>query len=216
VIQTGSWAMNPDTGRLSWSPEMYPINGFDPSEGQPTFPMVMERIHPEDRADIDTRIQHAVREGSGFEGEYRIVMPEGGTKRLRYLGHPIALAPGKPKEYVGTTVDVTSEETAQGRVSALLDEMRALVAWMTLAVYRAEELARMPHGPDASQSMITPREREVVRLIAEANTSKQIASRMGIGVKTVESHRTNIMRKLQLHSATELVRYAIRNGIAQV
>jgi len=216
VIQTGSWAMNPDTGGISWSPEMYRINGFDPSEGPPTYPMVMARVHPEDRAELDTRIKHAVREGSGFEGELRIIMPEGGMKRLRYLGHPIALAPGKPKEYVGTVVDVTSGEATEARLIALLDEMRALVAWMTLAVYRAEELARTQHVSDASQSLITPREREVVRLIAEANTSKQIASRMGIGVKTVESHRTNIMRKLQLHSATELVRYAIRNGIARV
>jgi len=208
--------LNPDTGELSWSRAMYRIVGFDPNEGQPTGPMVMARIHPDDRANVQTLIQDAVREGNEFEGEYRLLMPEGGMKRLRYVGHPIALAPGKPKEYVGTVVEVTSEESARTRVSALLDEMRALVAWMMLAVYRAEELARPQHVSDASQSLITPREREVVRLIAEANTSKQIASRMGIGVKTVESHRTNIMRKLQLHSATELVRYAIRNGIAQV
>jgi DNA-binding CsgD family transcriptional regulator len=178
--------------------------------------MVMARIHPDDRAQVQTRVQDAVREGNEFEGEYRLLMPEGGMKRLRYVGHPIAPAAGKPKEYVGTVLDVTAAETADARANALLDEMRALVAWMMLAVHRAEELARPQHVSDASQSLITRREREVVQLITEANTSKQIASRMGIGVKTVESHRTNIMRKLQLHSVTELVLYALRNGIVRL
>lgn len=193
---------------------MYRIIGFDPNEGPPTRPMVMARIHPEDRADVETCIQDAFRKGSGFEGEYRIFMPEGGMKRLRYVGHPLAPDGGKPKEYVGTIIDVTSEGAAEARVTALLDEMRALVAWMMLAVYRAEDLTNS-HGSDVSLSLITPRERQVVQLVAEANTSKQVASLMGIGVKTVESHRTNIMRKLQLHSVTELVRYAIRNGIVR-
>ena len=206
--------MNPDTGGISWSREMYGIVGFDPNEGQPTYPMVMARIHPDDRAQVETRVQDAVREGNEFEGEYRICMPEGGMKRLHYIGHPIAAADGKPKEYVGTVIDVTSEDLAEARVTALLDEMRALVAWMMLAAYRADELTDS-HGSDGSLSLITPRERQVVQLVAEANTSKQVASLMGICVKTVESHRTNIMRKLQLHSVTELVRFAIRNGIVR-
>jgi DNA-binding NarL/FixJ family response regulator len=62
---------------------------------------------------------------------------------------------------------------------------------------------------------LTPREREVLQLIAEAKGNKEIAATLGISVKTVEAHRNNIMVKLNLHSVSELVLYALRNRIVQ-
>ena len=63
---------------------------------------------------------------------------------------------------------------------------------------------------------LTPREREILQLIAEGKATKQVADLLGISVKTADTHRTNLMRKLKLHSTAELVRYAIRNQISQV
>jgi two-component system response regulator NreC len=63
--------------------------------------------------------------------------------------------------------------------------------------------------------LLTPREREVVQLIAEGKTTKGIAEVLGISVKTVESHRANIMEKLDIHDIAGLVRYAIRRGLIQ-
>jgi len=63
--------------------------------------------------------------------------------------------------------------------------------------------------------VLTPRERQIVRLIAEGRSSKEIAHRLQISVKTVDTHRSNLMRKLQLHSASKLVRYAIRNKLIE-
>ncbi|MGH9327039.1 MAG: response regulator [Terriglobia bacterium] len=62
---------------------------------------------------------------------------------------------------------------------------------------------------------LTRREREVLQLIAEGETSKEVASSLNISVKTVETHRTNIMQKLNLHCVTDLTRYAIRNRIVE-
>jgi DNA-binding NarL/FixJ family response regulator len=62
---------------------------------------------------------------------------------------------------------------------------------------------------------LTPRERETVQLIAEGKSNKEIAALFGISVKTVETHRATIMRKLRLDSVAALVKYAIRNGIVQ-
>lgn len=62
---------------------------------------------------------------------------------------------------------------------------------------------------------LTTREREVVQLLAEGKTSKEVASALGISVKTAETHGANIMRKLELHSVSELVRYAIKNQIIE-
>jgi DNA-binding NarL/FixJ family response regulator len=70
--------------------------------------------------------------------------------------------------------------------------------------------------PEIPQDRLTPREREVVQLLAEGKTTKEVASALGMSVKTAETHRANIMRKLNLHSVSQLVLYAVRNNIVQV
>jgi len=69
-------------------------------------------------------------------------------------------------------------------------------------------------SPDP-ESPLTPREREVVQLLAEGKSSKEVAAVLGISVKTAETHRINLMRKLDCHSVAEVVRYAVRNLIAE-
>jgi DNA-binding NarL/FixJ family response regulator len=71
------------------------------------------------------------------------------------------------------------------------------------------------HAVEDPSRRMTSRERQIVQLVAEARSTKEVASHLGISVKTVEAHRTNVMRKLRLRSVSELVRYAIRNGIIQ-
>jgi DNA-binding NarL/FixJ family response regulator len=63
---------------------------------------------------------------------------------------------------------------------------------------------------------LSTREREVVRLVSEGKTSREIASLLGVTVKTAESHRSNVMLKLRVHSTVELVMFALRNGIVPI
>jgi DNA-binding NarL/FixJ family response regulator len=63
---------------------------------------------------------------------------------------------------------------------------------------------------------LTPREREVIQLVAEGRTTKEVATALSLSVKTAETHRTNLMRKLDLHSIADLTVYAVRNGIVQI
>jgi len=67
----------------------------------------------------------------------------------------------------------------------------------------------------AAQTVLTSRERGVIQLIAEGHSNKQVADILNISVKTVETHRATVMRKLNLSSAAELVRYAVRNKIVE-
>jgi DNA-binding NarL/FixJ family response regulator len=69
--------------------------------------------------------------------------------------------------------------------------------------------------PELVSQRLTSREREIVQLLAEGKSSKEVASSLGISVKTAETHRANVMRKLELHSVSELVRYAVRNQIIE-
>jgi DNA-binding NarL/FixJ family response regulator len=73
-------------------------------------------------------------------------------------------------------------------------------------------------NPDSnlSRSVLTPREREVIQLLAEGKTTKEVATTLNLSVKTAETHRTNLMRKLDLHSVVDLTLYAVRNGIVHV
>jgi DNA-binding NarL/FixJ family response regulator len=77
-----------------------------------------------------------------------------------------------------------------------------------------------PDGTERNQEdlddVLTGREREVIQLLAEGKTSKEVAVTLNLSVKTAETHRTNLMRKLGLHSVADLTRYAVRNGIVQV
>jgi len=62
---------------------------------------------------------------------------------------------------------------------------------------------------------LTSRQREIVKLLAEGKTSKEVSALLNLSVKTVETHRANIMRRLSCHSVSDLVRYAVRNNIVQ-
>jgi DNA-binding NarL/FixJ family response regulator len=62
---------------------------------------------------------------------------------------------------------------------------------------------------------LTPREREVLQLVAEGKSSKAVAASLGVAVKTIESHRASLMRKLHVRTLAELVRYAVRNGLVE-
>jgi DNA-binding NarL/FixJ family response regulator len=68
----------------------------------------------------------------------------------------------------------------------------------------------------AARGVLTPREREVIQLLAEGKTTKEVATTLNLSVKTAETHRTNLMRKLDLHSVVDLTLYAVRNGIVHV
>jgi DNA-binding NarL/FixJ family response regulator len=70
-------------------------------------------------------------------------------------------------------------------------------------------------GSGGNGVSLTAREREVVHLIAEGNSNKRTAHLLSISVKTVETHRTTSMRKLDIHSTADLVRYACREGLVQ-
>ena len=102
---------------------------------------------------------------------------------------------------------VSAVEALQRRTTFFTSQ----VAEMVLSGYLNG--SRHPERP--FKERLTAREREVVQLLAEGRSSKEVAVTLNLSVKTAETHRTNIMRKLDLHSVASLVRYAVRNHIVQ-
>jgi DNA-binding NarL/FixJ family response regulator len=74
----------------------------------------------------------------------------------------------------------------------------------------------VPRESFSAFSILSKREREVLQLLAEGSSAKEIASLLFLSIKTVETHRKNIMEKLDLHSIAELTKYAIREGITSL
>jgi DNA-binding NarL/FixJ family response regulator len=88
-------------------------------------------------------------------------------------------------------------------------------AFLTNAAERSIIREWMAGGTEGPAVPLTPREEEVVKLIAEAHTNAQIAEILHLSEKTVESHRANVLRKLGMRDRVELVRYAIRRGLVE-
>lgn len=102
--------------------------------------------------------------------------------------------------------------------SELLDAVRAVAAgqtWFGLQAAKAlaEQYRRPPGSADDPYEDLTPREREVLHLVAEGKTTKEIGKTLGISPKTADNHRTRMMDKLGLHNTAEVVRYAARRGL---
>ncbi len=112
------------------------------------------------------------------------------------------------------------KDDADRNLVAAVDALRRHKPYLSSRVSDAVSGAGGPLGGTSgisqnSRSRLTPREREIVQLLAEGKSNKEVAGFLGISVKTAETHRANIMLKLDFHSVTELVRYAVRNKIIQ-
>jgi DNA-binding NarL/FixJ family response regulator len=105
----------------------------------------------------------------------------------------------------------------------LVSAVDALANHRTFFTSRAAEMLlngfsnqnAVPNPEAHLRNRLTSREREIVQLLAEGKSSKEVAVALGISVKTAETHRANIMRKLEMHSVSEVVRYAVKNQIIE-
>ena len=106
---------------------------------------------------------------------------------------------------------------ADQNLIAAVESLRQHKPFLTSAVteFVLDDYVQRVDAVDAGQPAVTPRERQIIQLLAEGKSNKESAAALGVSVKTIEAHRANIMRKLHLRSASDLVRYAIRNNIAQ-
>jgi DNA-binding NarL/FixJ family response regulator len=109
--------------------------------------------------------------------------------------------------YVSKTDAIRDLVTAINAVRSGVSFFTARVAEIVLEGYLDKN--------EATKSRLTPRQREIIQLLAEGKSSKEIAVALGLSTKTAETHRANIMKRLNCHSASEIVRYAVRNNIIE-
>jgi PAS domain S-box-containing protein len=126
LTHTGSWAWNVRTSVLFWSREIFSIYDYEYHELAPTWPQILERIHPQDRPRIE---QRARMEASGKEWpdsqiDFRIILPDGTIKHLHSVAHPVRDDSGEITEVVGTVMDVTEQWKARAELEKALEEIK--------------------------------------------------------------------------------------------
>ena len=108
---------------------------------------------------------------------------------------------------------VLKEQAAQELIAALRQVLSGSI-YLSPSISESVVTALLSRKEQPSD-LLTPREKQVLQLIAEGKTTKDIASLLHLSVKTAESHRSNIMNRLGVHNVASLVRYAIRRGMIE-
>ena len=134
----GSWAWEPATGRLAWSPEMYRIYGVSREQFEPSFEAYLARVRPEDRQMSATVAARALADGRAFVHEERIVRPDGSERTVRTHGDIVRDAQGRALKLVAACLDVTEQRNAEAALRAAAEELQSL----TRRLVQVEEAER--------------------------------------------------------------------------
>jgi len=165
LSHTGTWACNIATREMIHSSEEHRhLFGLAPERvGIPSFEELYQRIHPDDRGPAVRDIERAMVEGSDVEAHFRVVLPDGGTRYMYGIGHPLVKPSGETGEFVGTVIDTTERKKAEEalrRSESYLAEAQRLShtgsgAWRVPegdALYLSEEWYRI-YGFDPKQGL---------------------------------------------------------------
>jgi PAS domain S-box-containing protein len=115
LTHTGSWAWNVRTDELFWSEEIFRIYEVDPLKVKPSWSIILDRVHPDDRESLEQRKQMESTKTGWAEStfHFRIVIPDGRIKHLHSIAHPVMDASGQIIEVIGTVMDVTERKRVE-------------------------------------------------------------------------------------------------------
>lgn len=180
-----AWHWDLRANTVTWDAEGRRLFGFGEGPLRHTAEEFFARIHPEDRPRLQALVERAMRQRSPCRSEYRVVLPDGNVRYMAGMGRPVVGPSGEIEHFFGVGMDVTGP---------------------------APESEGAGQG-EALLSRLSRRERDVLHLILQGLPNRQVAARLFISHKTVETHRSHINQKLDVHSAAELFRLAGEYGL---
>ena len=138
LSHTGSWHWNVGNGEVAWSEEYCAIFGFDFEKDKPSYQLFIDRVHPEDRPNVERVLWADVREKRDYDGEYRLLLPDGSIKYLHSLGK-CSIDQSGDVEYIGAVVDVTEHKRAEQELRDSEERHRVVVEAASDAVISMDE-----------------------------------------------------------------------------
>ncbi len=229
LTHTGSWAWRV-AGRdaLHLSEEWYRIYGFDPENGPPAFEERLQRTHPEDRAKWQGAIDRAIAEKSGYEVEFRILLPDGTVKHIHTVGHPVLNASGDLVQFVGSSTDITERKHAEEALRQAQTDLAHASRVTTMGELTAS-LAHEVNQPIAAavtdantclrwltrdQPDLEEAREAASRIVKDATRAADIISRIRLLFKKVSPQRelvdvNEVIREMTILLRNEASRYSI-------
>ena len=190
VAGIGSWEWDIIHDRVTWSDGLFRIYGLALDEFDPTVAGGHERVYPDDRQHVQESLERALAERSSFVLEYRALRADGRVRTLRNQAEVVVAETGEPIRVVGIVHDITDARAAQQALQTTSSDLeRRALELQRLALRTTAEPAPEAHA------QLTPRQFEIVRLIAEGMTNAQIATRLVLTEGTVKWHVSQILQK---------------------
>jgi PAS domain S-box-containing protein len=113
IAHLGSWEFDVATQAITWSDEVFRIFGRDPAMGLPTYQELCDCIHPDDLNHWQVKVQRAIGQGTAYQNEYRIRLPDGTWRYLLAQGETVLNATGQVVQLIGTVLDITERKQAE-------------------------------------------------------------------------------------------------------
>ncbi len=176
----------------------------------------LNAMHPEDAAAWPELIDRAISEREPFSIECRLRRRDGRYRWLHKTGEPFSDdKTGALLGFIGCGMDVTSHKQALEGLRQASEKHRSVLSNLKDAVVVIEDYLRTeePGKGHRRDDRLTPRQREILHLIARGYSTREIAVQLHVSVKTVESHRAQLMQRLNIHDVAGLTRFAIRTGL---
>jgi PAS domain S-box-containing protein len=178
----------------------------------------LSAMHPEDATAWPEKILKAILARESFVLECRLRRRDGRYRWLMKSGQPIYGERGRLMGFIGCCSDVTEQRQALDALRKASEKHRSVLSNLREAVGVIENFLHTEdpgHQGATQDDRLTPRQREILQLIARGYATREIALQLHVSTKTVESHRAQLMQRLNIHDVAGLTRYAIRTGLVQ-
>ncbi|MGG6240522.1 PAS domain S-box protein [Nodosilinea sp. AN01ver1] len=134
IGRMGTWEWDMQTGTIRWSAGHFTILGYQPNEGEPSYEMWASRVHPDDLALANAKLQQAVQERTEYHHEYRLRWPDGSTRWVEVRGQFSYDVQGQPRQSIGAVIDITERKQAEEALHQALQKLNFHVENTPVAV----------------------------------------------------------------------------------
>lgn len=190
LSHTGSFGWNVGTGELAWSDETFRIFEYHPAV-KPTMEMVLTRVHPEDRSRVQKVLDRVAYDGTDWDFEYRLLMPDGSAKYIRTVAHAIH---GSTRQFIGAVVDLTLAKQAE----EALRQTQLTLAHVTRVTTLGELTASIAHEVNQPLAAAITNSNTCVRWLARNPPDLQEAREAAVRCSKSASRAAEIIKRIRV------------------
>lgn len=209
----GFWEWDIRTGGVLFDERALAMVGRTPETALASYEHWRKNVHPDDADAVFASLQdHLDGNTASFEVEYRLRHLEGHWLWVLDRGKVVARdRTGQPLRITGTSQDISHRKQLENESAHLLRQITSLLH--ETFNQRGERVTASPARDESALASLTRRQKEVLRLVASGLTSAEIARQLNISTDTVDTHRRDLMRKLDIRSVAGLTKVAIEEGL---